>query len=449
MEPTWLKENEEEIIQTDKWAKRWALDSARRLPLMLEIVRERQMRKEASYEIVLIAVGIGILGNMFAQSLFPVLNGPLVIISSGGICILILAFLVLKDHFAPLIPARFWTDLDFSTLMQASDSEEWFALKYLVRGAGLKLGDFEDYAGRVLRATVQSFGVISLRTKALTPEISTRRSTPKFGSPYSKVIASTDLSKVSSELGFEGVRSTLVLELYSSTIGTEDNVHGFNLIIRIEVTNPANPASDDFLAEVIEPSMADLAARYAQEAWTELLTEIGKVVRLRRLLLKMSDYMKKHGVPDPWFLMDYYPYDGRSNVMFVVDKCFLDREELRYGSDVLSRMIVEHGFFGSYVTDCDLRSSSSDHERGGELYPMWRPHLQEELMYVHPRFIVTIGSRAKDFAEQYKSQKQDFQIVALLADTQCGEDRSSFEKKLEEAFKSVSNTTRTQSHSTP
>jgi hypothetical protein len=70
-------------------------------------------------------------------------------------------------------------------------------------------------------------------------------------------------------------------------------------------------------------------------------------------------------------------------------------------------------------------------------------------MYVHPRFVVTIGSRARDFAEKYKSQKQDFQIVALLADTQCGQDRPSFEKKLEEAFKAVSNTIRTQSHSTP
>jgi hypothetical protein len=449
MEPVWLEEKQEEIIRIDNWAKKWALDSARRLPFTVEIVRERQMRRETSYEIVLIAVGIGILGNMFAQSLFPVLSVPLLVVSSAGICILIVGFLLLKDRFAPMIPARFWTNLDFSTLMEASDSDEWFALKYLVGGVGFKLEDFEEYAGKVLRLTIQSYGIIALGTKNLTPQITTKRSTPKFGLPYSKIVATTDLSQASDELGFLGVHSTLVMEMYSSTIGAEGRVHGFDLITRVDIANPANPASDDFLEETVGPSMVQLAASYAQEAWTQLLTRIDNVVGLHRLLIAMSDYMKRHGVPDPWFLMDYYPYDGQSDVMFVIDKYFLDRGEVRNQSDILTRAIEQNGFFGSYVTDCDQWSVPNDHQSRGELYPRWRPHLQEELMYVHPRFVVTIGSRAKDFAEQYKSQKQDFQIVALLADTQCGQDRSSFEKKLEEAFKAVSNTIRTQSHSTP
>jgi len=449
MEPVWLKEDEEETIQSDNWAKKWALDSARRLPLTVEIVKERQMRKEASYEIILIAVGIGVLGNMFAQSLFPVFSLPWAIISSGGICILIVAFLVLKDRFAPMIPASFWTNLGFSTLMQASDSDEWFALKYLVRGAGFNLADFEEYASRVLRSTVQSYGIMALRAKNLIPEISTKRAKPKFGPSYSRVIASTDLSEASEAIGFHGLRSTLVLELLSSRIGPNDRVNGFDLIAKINVANPTSPASDDFLEEMTEPSLAQLAASYAQEAWTELLTRIDNVVGLHRLLLKMSDYMKRHGVPDPWFLMDYYPYDGQSDGMFVVDKCFLDKGEVRNQSDVLTRLIEEYGFFGSYVTDCDQWSVPTDHQPGGELYPRWQPHLQEELMYVHPRFVVTIGSRAKDFAEQYKSQKQDFQVVALLADTQCGEDHSSFEKKLEEAFRAMANTIRARPHSTP
>lgn len=449
MEPVWLEEKQEEMIRIDNWARKWALDSARRLPFTVEIVRERQMRRETSYEIVLIAVGIGILGNMFAQSLFPVLSVPLLVVSSAGICVLIVGFLVLKDHFAPMIPARFWTNLDFSTLMEASDSDEWFALKYLVGGAGFKLEDFEEYAGTVLRLTIQSYGIIALGTKNLTPQITTKRATPNFGLPYSKIVATTDLSQASNELGFPGVHSTLVMEMYPSTIGAEGRVHGFDLIIRVDIANPAKPASDDFLEGAVGPSMVRLAASYAQEAWTGLLSKIHNVVGLHRLLVEMKDYMKRNGVPDPWFLMDYYPYDGQSDVMFAVDKCFLDRGEVRNQSDVLTRLIEKNGFFGSYVTDCDQWSVPTDHQPGGELYPMWEPHFQEELMCVHPRFVVTIGSRAKDFAEQYKSQKQDFQIVALLADTQCGQDRSSFEKKLEEAFKAVSNTIRTQSHSTP
>jgi hypothetical protein len=208
MEPVWLREDEIELVQ-DNWAKKWALHSVRRLPLTVEIVRERQMRIEAFFEIILIAVGIGVLGNMFAQSLFPVLLVPWFIISSCGICILIVMVLILKDHFAPIIPARLWMKLDFSTLMQASDSDEWFALKYLIRGAGFTLGDFEEYATKVLKHTVQRFGVIGLRAKDLTPEISTKRSDSKFGSPFTKVIASANLSEASSGLGFDGVRSVL------------------------------------------------------------------------------------------------------------------------------------------------------------------------------------------------------------------------------------------------
>lgn len=439
MEPLWLKEDKIELVE-DNWAKKWAIDSARRLPLAVEIVRERQMRREASFEIMLIAVGIGILGNMFAQSLFPVLIVPLFIISSCGIGILMVAFLVLKDYFAPIIPARLWMKLDFSTLMQASDSDEWFALKYLIQGAGFTLGSFEEYAEEVLKRTVYSYGFLALRAKGLAPKILRKRSDSKFGSSFTRVIASVDLSEASSGLGFGGVRSMLELELYSSRIGADDRVHGFDLVVRIGVTNPVNPKTDDFLEEVVEPSLVGLASSYAQEAWSELHTEIYRVVELHRLLSTMNDYMKRHGVQDPWFLMDYYPYDGRSNVMFVIDKCFLDKAQLQNNMllriDALERLMMEHDFVGSYVTDSDQWSSPTDHEREGELYPTL-PHFSEELIYVRPRFVVTIGSKAKDFAEQHRSEKRDFQIIPLLVDTQCGEDASSFEKNLQEAFKSL------------
>lgn len=452
MEPVWLKENEIEVVQ-DNWAKQWALDSARRLPLIIEIVRERQMRREAFFEIILIAVGIGVLGNMFAQSLFPVLLVPWFIIASCGICILIVVVLVLKDHFSPIIPARLWTTLDFPTLMQASESDEWFALKYLIRGAGFTLGDFEDYASKVLKWTVQRFGAIGLGVRELTPKISTKRSDSKFGSSFTRVIASADLSEASSGLGFDGVRSMLSLELYSSRIGADDRVHGFDLNARFDVTNPTNPASDDFLAEAAEPLMTELAASYAQAAYTELLMEIGRIAELHRLLSTMSEYMKKHGVQDPWFLMDYYPYDGRSNVMFVIDKCFLDKAQLQndrlLGTDALGRLMLEHVFLGSYVTDSDQWSSPADHERGGELYPSYLPHFKMELIYVRPRFVVTVGAKAKDFVEQHASERQDFRIIPLLADTQCGEDASSFERKLEEAFKNLADTIRGQPSSPP
>jgi hypothetical protein len=439
MEPLWLKEEKLSVVEDD-WAQKWATDSTRKLPFTIEIVRERQMRREASFEIILIAVGIGILGNLFAQSIFPVLIVSLSIVSSCVIGILIVFFLVLKDYFAPVIPARLWTRLDFSTLMQASDSEEWFALKYLIQGAGFTLASFEEYGEEVLKRTIQSFGFLALRAKNLTPKVVRKRSDSKFGPAFTKVIASVDLSEALTGLGFGGVHSMLELELYSSIIGADDRVHGFNLVLRIGVTNPANPKTDDFLEEMVEPSLTDLASSYAQEAWSSLYAEIDRVVGLHRLFMTMSDYMKRHGVQDPWFLMDYYPYDGRSNMMFVIDKCFLDKAQLQnevpYGSNALARLMAEHDLAGSYVTDSDQWSSPADHELGGELYPTL-PHLRMELIYVHPRFVVTIGSKAKDFAEQYKSDKQDFQIVALLANTQCGEDATSFEKNLQEAFKSL------------
>jgi hypothetical protein len=100
--------------------------------------------------------------------------------------------------------------------------------------------------------------------------------------------------------------------------------------------------------------------------------------------------------------MSYYPYDGESGSIIVMDRSFVSK---RYpfdgpGGDPIWNELADTNLWGSYVTDCDKWPSLKPSDNINCLLDE-NPHIVMEAHIVMPSRIVTIGSKAKAYVDAH------------------------------------------------
>jgi hypothetical protein len=135
--------------------------------------------------------------------------------------------------------------------------------------------------------------------------------------------------------------------------------------------------------------------------------------------------------------MNCYPYDGKSQTLIVVDKQLVSRSSVTnpylFDKDVLYRVLDELGLLGCYVTDSSDSIPPDENRRifGGP------SHLEDELIYVHPTKIISIGKKSEGYVSQ---TLQDWpgdrpSVIQVLKTTEEIVDRTQFADQLRTELK--------------
>lgn len=110
---------------------------------------------------------------------------------------------------------------------------------------------------------------------------------------------------------------------------------------------------------------------------------------------------RKDDITDNWYLMDYYPYDGISENILVIDKSLINRKLHHSGpfGDPVWGALSDTELWGSYATDSDEWPPADSRSRGSPLLEIL-PHIIEEARTVDASRIITIGKKAKLYLDK-------------------------------------------------
>jgi hypothetical protein len=205
-------------------------------------------------------------------------------------------------------------------------------------------------------------------------------------------------------------------------------------MIGFKITSPEHPLADKFVLTVLRPFLHITALFYSTAFRSHL--PLSEIRSLREYIESVDQYRRNHGLSNIQYMMYYYPYDGSSRRMVVLDKSLV-KEELelardgRY-EDVILRILHETDLFGCYVTDCEDWAPAEAYQQGGALFRM-RPHLEKELTVLNPETVVTIGQRAMEYANNYlRSLGMSPRVINTLDDVIAPVEPAAVERRLKE-----------------
>ena len=403
MEPIWLKEagGPSALDRETQWSRNWASSAMSSFSSGLETVRGYQRRRQTLHEVLLVSVLVGILGNVLAQALFQ-MSEPVYLASFYDTAvplpvleiILVLAVMVFvialylryQRKYGPHEPAEVIVDLEYPMLLESYDKDARDGIEYLMTGAGIR--EFEQYAKRVLTRTIKSVEALPLQSKI----IQLKESVREFNDYPPEISLSGELGEVAEKYRLKGVKATLTALLYASRFTRDPmRVMGVTLTVTFSMRNPENSLADEFLLQIVKPLLPYLAEAFRRSFWTEL--PLSKITALRNLIRRTHEYLRDHGTQDDWYLMNYYPYDGESETMLVIDKSLVKRRPV---PDPILETLHNTNLFGCYVTDSDDWISTEVYE---QLFGVSH-HIIDELIYVDPTRVITIGRKAKPYVDE-------------------------------------------------
>jgi hypothetical protein len=363
----------------------------------LQIVKGYQRKRQTLFEILLIATMTGIFGNIVADIIISSLGflerGLVAVV---GMIAVVLVFLYIDSRYAPHLPAIVSVGLDYHDLLESYEGGLRDAVEYLMTGAGLQ--EFEDRAKPILERTVQRLEQFPFRGKITDLQTGVRR----LGDQIQEVTISGRLDGISNIFRLKGVRAKLELIIWAGTVEYDpERVTRVNLRIIFTIENPEHPLADDFVTQVIEPCMPRLAEIYSHAFRDKL--PIHKIMMLR-LFLGICREIRKDDMADNWYLMDYYPYDGISENILVIDKSLINRKLHHSGpfGDPVWGALSDTELWGAYVTDSDEWPPADSRSRSSPLLEIL-PHIIEEARSVNPSRIITIGKKARLYLDRHIS----------------------------------------------
>jgi len=404
---TWVSQSKQtQYDRAISWSRSWAQSVTDDFKSGVGVVREYQRQRQTLYEVLIISLLVGVLGNVLVQQLFPyptiisnatkiqsTINLQIVGLIVCLMAISVAAFFWNQKRYGPKQPAEIFLTLDYPTLFESYGDKERDHLDYLMTGTGIL--DFEDFAKRVLERMQGYLEAAPFQCKCPNSKISKRKYDDD--SPPD-VIMSIDLKELAIKNNVESVQARMSLMLYASLFSHDPiRTNGVSLRIVIRVTNPTNPFADDFLTQVIEPMLPFMAQGFSISFWAILLG-LSPLPEVRGLIKRVHDYKIGQGKADDWYLIDYFPYDGKSHTMIVVDKALVNREwaESVFYEEPINSVMRQTSLFGSYVTDCDDWLSARTCRR----LVLLSPHLLDEMILVKPTTLITIGAEAKRYARR-------------------------------------------------
>jgi hypothetical protein len=404
-----------------EWSRNWARSAT--TDQGIQVIGAYQRRRQTLIEIVIISSLIGIFGNLVADAVttYP-LRLELLTFAILSMVVSIIIFLMVNRKYGPHQPARITAHLDYHTLLDSYDRDCRNLIEYVMAGAGLR--EFEPFAKQVLEESTKYFQAVAFRSKTGEPRSKVR----SFDGRTSEVRLTVELDEVASARGLKGVKTTLDLILYESSIGHDPvRTHGVNFLVIFTIRNPEHPLADEFVSQVIEPAMPQIAVGLSYALKTEL--PILKIQMLRDIIQHRHQQCLDKNITDDWYLLNSYPYDGDSKTLLVIDKSLVRRNS-SYGSvlwDPILAVLRKTDLWGSYVTDCDEWSSIRK-----------LPHLLEEMIYVKPVRIITIGKRSKRYVDRHlqRSQKKT-QVVNLLKNVTKIDDQQKLSEELTKSLDGI------------
>ena len=400
--------------QEREWSRNWARSATSNSGI--QVVEAYQRRRQTLFEIVIISSLIGILGNVVAEA---VVSSPLRVevltFATVTMIVTIIVFLKVSRKYGPHQPARITAHLEYRVLLDSYDKHDRNLIEYLMEGVGLR--EFEPFAKQVLTQFTRYIQAAVFRSRISNP----RSEVSSIDGRTSEVTLTAELDEVAERFKLKGTRATLRLILYEGSIGFNPvRTHRVNLLVIFTMENPEHPLADEFVLQVIEPAMPRLAEYFSYAFKAEL--PIHKIQMLRDIVQRRHQQCLNEGMIDDWYLMNYYPYDGRSKTMLVVDKSLVNRDSPYGGAfeEPILAVLRETDLWGSYVTDSDEWSS----QRG-------LTHLLEEMIYVEPARIVTIGRGSKIYVDKHlRYSRKKPEVVNLLENFTEIDDRDRFYEEL-------------------
>jgi len=390
IEPVWLVGSLDDEVSDWKWSEDWSKSVD--LSAGLQIVSSYQTRTRTVLEVILISVFVGVMGNVLAQALVP-LPTPSWVGALAFVSIFVVVCAFLYREYAPSIPAQIWAQIDHQSLLQSYGSGKSH-VRYLMTGAGVS--QFEKFAKAVLEDTLGG-----VKSAPLGCQISNEKWTIP-GKSFPEVILSADL-KTTKEQGMEGIKASIEIRMYAGSRETPTQVDRVNLMIGFKITSPKHPLADKFVLTVLRPFLRITALFYSAAFWSHL--PLSEICSLREYIETVDQYRRDHGQSNRPYLMYYYPYDGLSRTVLVLDASLVKEELERRAKnpeyeDVILTVLRETRFLGCYVTDCEDWAPAEAYQQGGDLFRM-RPHLEKELTVLDPETVVTVGQRAMQYANNY------------------------------------------------
>jgi hypothetical protein len=440
-EAWWVHDLRAQSDPVTTWRDNWARSISDNFRAGVEIVRGYQRQRQNVYEVIIISLVIGVLANILSQALLgppqvnldnstaghpsslPVISGVVVLM-----IILVAIFLWNQQRYGPRGPAETSITLDYPTLLASYDRERRDDIQYVMAGAGVC--DFEGFAKLVLKRALDGVVAVFFRRGIPTPEEAVMR----FQRSPPHVSISCDLNELAQTYNMASVQVRLVLLMHANLFNPDPiRTNSVSLRITISVTNPTTPLADDFLTQVIQPLLPHLAESYSYAFWTELLA-LSPISELRNLVRRVHDYKMSKNESGDWYLMNIYPYDGKSRQMIVIDKPLVNREPSPFSPDPLSEVIGESSLYGCYVTDSEAWIPAQGYR---SLFGLSH-HLSDELIYIKPERVITIGARSKRrVKKELKVYSEKTDVVNLFTNVTRCDDLKAFRNRLQREFEKM------------
>jgi hypothetical protein len=376
----------------------------------------------------MVSLAIGILGNIMAEAVLSyysiVFVWPWALFS---MLVVVIVYLILTVQYGPKDVPRIAAMLTYRDLLKSYNDLVRDSITYLMSGAGLRA--FRPFAKQVLERTLRPMEMYPFFGKVIDVSESSRVHEGEdlhFG-------LSGKLDEVARRRGLKGIKASLNLILHATARSYyPTRVTEVDLTMNFSIMNPAHRFADEFVTQVVKPSMEKLVEWFSREFVQVNFHKLQRIMELRGLHNARIQYCESQGLTDEWDLMSYYPYDGESGNIIVMDRSFVSKRYPFDGprGDPIWNELADKNLWGSYVTDCDKWPSLKPSDITNCLLDE-NPHIVMEAHIVMPSRIVTIGSKAKAYVDAHLQKLGRKPIVVnILEDFTEIVDRDVFRQNL-------------------